>query len=357
MIDKFRDELINSSIDRIMPFIPEESGLPGASFFITGGTGFIGTWLLKTLLRLNDARRLGISITVLSRNPGKFAKSCPEIFSRVRMIHGDVTEFDFPHGEFAYVVHAATDTDAGTNRSAPIYLLDSIVLGTKRVMEFAARRGCRKLLYVSSGAVYGTLPENMSNVGESYMGAPDAATPTGNCLYGGAKRAAELIASLYAKQYGFEAKIARLFAFVGPYLPKDSHFAAGNFIADLIEERPIIIKGDGTPLRSYMYAADAALWMLKILYDAPGSRPYNVGSDVSLTIEDLAGMIAGLKRPRLEVKIMRRSAYPQKDIYVPSVRRARDELGLELYFTLDEALRLTAEWRLNKNIANPEGKF
>ncbi|MDR1916621.1 MAG: NAD(P)-dependent oxidoreductase [Synergistaceae bacterium] len=347
-------QLINDGIDRVARYIPNEPGIHDVRFFITGATGFVGVWLLKTLLRLSEARNWRISITILSRRPEVFARKHPEFFKQVNVIKGDVLDFEFPAGEFKYIIHAAADTSAQVNKDAPVYLFDSIVSGTKRVMEFAARCGCRKLLYVSSGAVYGPQPTHIPRVDESYMGGPDPTQPTGNDLYGNAKRTAELITTLYAKQYGFEAKIARLFSFVGPYLPIDSHFAVGNFISNYIKGQPIIIKGDGAPFRSYMYAADMILWILKILFDAPASRPYNVGSDFAVTIAELAGIIAKLVQPEPPVTIMQQQRSEKSDIYVPSLQRAREELGLDLYFDLEEAIKTTIQWHIDKDAAHTE---
>jgi dTDP-glucose 4,6-dehydratase len=97
-----------------------------------------------------------------------------------------------------------------------------------------------------------------------------------------------------------------------------------------------------------MYAADMALWLLNNLFSAPNSRPYNVGSDVAVTIKDLAHMTSKLKRPEVEVKVMCQGRDEKKDIYVPSIQRARDELGLDLHFRIEEALSLTIQWHLIK---------
>jgi dTDP-glucose 4,6-dehydratase len=339
-----RDELIEDDLDKILPQIPGDPGLCGANFFITGGTGFVGIWLLKALLRLNDSRGYGIKITVLSRSPREFAKSHPKVFSRVTVLRGDVIDFIPPSGEYGYIIHAAADTSSEANKKFPIRLFDSIVLGTRHVADFASRCGCRKFLYVSSGAVYGVQPPDIPLMEESYRGAPDAAVPYGRSLYGEGKRAGEMISALFAKEFGFEAKIARLFAFVGPYLSLDAHFAVGNFTGDAINHRPITVKGDGAPYRSYMYAADLALWLIVILFKGVSGRPYNVGSDYPVCILKLAEMVASYRKPPLDVRVMKPRTVEPPPRYVPSIKRAREELGLDLRFDLEEAVSAMIRW-------------
>ena len=148
--------------------------------------------------------------------------------------------------------------------------------------------------------------------------------------YGEGKRLAELLCAIYAKQYGFDANIARCFAFVGPYLPLDAHFAVGNFIRDALAGGPIRIDGDGTPLRSYLYAADLAIWLWTILSRGRSGRAYNVGSEEAISIHELANAVTGELRD-VPVEIARKSVHGVSlECYIPASIRASSELGLEL---------------------------
>lgn len=319
--------------------------LRGQSLFITGGTGFFGSWLLETCAWANDRLKLNAKVVVLTRNPEAFLKKSPHLATHpsIQFHSGDVRSFSFPSGRFSHVVHAATEASAQLNESNPQLMFDTIVEGTRRTLEFAHACGARKFLLVSSGAVYGRQPSEITHLSEDYQGAPDPLLSTS--AYGEGKRAAELLCAFHARQHSLEAKIARCFAFVGPHLPLDAHFAIGNFIRDVLNGGPIQVNGDGTPYRSYLYAADLAVWLWTILFRAPALRPYNVGAARDLTIAEVANVVNTALGGRCAVRISQ-SAVPGRESsrYVPSVRRAEEELGLREFVNLETAITKTAHW-------------
>ncbi|HLH08233.1 MAG TPA: NAD-dependent epimerase/dehydratase family protein [Terriglobales bacterium] len=315
----------------------------GHRFFFTGGTGFFGIWLLESFLEANRRFKLNAEAVVLTRDPERFFRKCPHLKDNsVLSFHtGDVRSFDFPSGRFEYVIHAATEASAKLSSEQPLEMLSTILDGTKRTLEFARHCGARKFLLTSSGAVYGPQPPDISHIEEAYIGAPDCLDPAS--VYGEGKRTAELMCVLYSKY--FEVKIARCFAFVGPHLPLDAHFAIGNFIRDALAGGPIVIKGDGTPKRSYLYAADLAIWLWTVLFLGKSCRPYNVGSAEAISIGELAHLVRRSIAPNVDVSISGNTTFVSPlTQYLPEIRRAEEELGLSQRIALSEALAKTAGW-------------
>ena len=317
----------------------------GARIFLTGGTGFVGTWLMESLLWANRRLNLRVSATVLTRNPAAFERRSPHLACdpAVTLVAGDATSFAFPTAFFPLMVHAATERYFPPDAGHPASVFGSDVAATERVLEFGRRSGVQRLLFTSSGVVYGKQPAAMTHIPEGYPGAP--LTTDLNSAYAQAKRASEFLCLSAGQVCGFDVCVARLFAFAGPHLPLDANFAVGNFIRDVLAGGTVRIAGDGTPYRSYLYAADLAIWLWTILLRGQSSRVYNVGSEEAISIAGLAARVTSALRSKSAISVAQqpRPGIPAQR-YIPSTVRARTELGLEQTVSLDEAIRRTAAW-------------
>ena len=332
------------------PGIWEE--IRGKRIFITGGTGFFGCWFLESFLWANEKLDLKASALVLTRNPAEFKKTAPHLASNpaIKFHIGDVRDFEFPDGEFSHIIHAAATSAVATyNNEDPLIKYDTVVEGTRHTLDFAVKCGAKKVLYTSSGVVYGKQPSEITHIPEDYVGAPD---PTDvKSAWGESKRAAEFLCAYYANKYGIEIKIARCFSFVGPYLPLDIHYAIGNFIRDALGGGPVLVNGDGLPRRSYLYASDLTIWLWTILFKGVSCRPYNVGSENDVTIAELAKVVVSCFHSPIEVKIAKLLGLDKPlERYVPSTKRAQTELGLKQTVSLEEAIKRTV--RLFKEAKN-----
>ncbi len=309
-----------------------------ARILVTGGSGFFGTWLVESFAWIR--RRLGLrtELHLTLRDPEAWRARFPHLAEAPGLVamQGSLTDFRPPAGTFHGLIHAAVGTEP------PIDHVRRSLEGALRLLDFAEGSGARRLLFTSSGAVYGPGARRGGPIPEDEERA--APTPEPGTAYGQAKRMVEHLFSAWAREHQAQAVLARGFAFVGPHLKLDANFAIGNFIRDALRGRPLVIQGDGTPRRSYLYAADLAAWLWTLYARAPGGV-FHVGSDADLSILDLARTVEGTLAPGAGIQVARAplpGALP--DWYVPSIHNARTRLGLEPWTPLADAVRKTAAW-------------
>ena len=319
--------------------------LRGARLFITGGTGFFGKWLLAGLDQADRALGLDLSVTILSRDPRRFAAAWPDAPARRgwNLFEGHVAELPALLERFDYIIHAAADAPAQAGAAAEAERSRAIEAGTERVLALAERRGTRRMLFVSSGAVYGAASGKRAGASEDEFARVQAVM-----AYGEAKRAAEQACARSKAR----PTVARAFAFLGPHLPLDQNFAAGNFIRDALRGGPIEVRGDGTALRSYLYPVDLVVWLVAILVRGKAGAAYNVGSDEVVSTGDLAHAIAAQAGNAVRVEIQSAQPRGPQNIYLPDITRAKSELGLDVTVPLREAIRRTLAFHRIQEISN-----
>lgn len=333
---------LNTILERSRDDLDE---LSDARLLITGGTGFVGRWLLEALLHADQRLKLGLKPVVLTRQPHRFADHQPRLARWVEALEGDVTAIPNP-GMVDAVIHAATPASADLNDRDPDIMRTIIVDGARSVLDAVAPSGAVPLLFTSSGAVYGPQPWDLESIPESFD--QDDAVLDPRNAYAAGKREAEQILAAASTAGGPSLRLARLFTFVGPGLPLDAHFAVGNFIGDALARRPITISGDGLAVRSYMYPTDLIVALLAVLIRGTPNRAYNVGSPDPVSIAELASRVRDLVAPAVPVEItgLAASRLPTGagQRYVPDCTRLHDELRAGGFVGLDDAILRTANW-------------
>lgn len=312
------------------------------SVLLTGGTGFLGRWILESILYANLELSQKIGLSVISRNPEAFLKKFPNYkeFNSLKFLTGDVNNLTHISGKFTCVIHAAADSDSRLNTNSALDAFETIIFGTKSVLELAVSSGVKKFLFLSSGAVYGPFAE--LKVVETSLASP---LPQIEYAYGESKRAAELLCRLYHEKFKFGVSIARCFSFVGPGIPLDKSYAIGNFIGNCLNNESIEIKGDGTPLRSYMYVADLVVWLLNALTKVEGIETFNVGSDEKVSILELANLVSQIGENKN--KILIRGLTHQtgtNERYVPSTDKIKNKLSVQMNYSLVKSIEKTFEF-------------
>ena len=279
-------------------------------------------------------------ITVLSRNKNNFLFNYPKYnLEFINFISGDIRNFDCKRQDFDYIIHAATPASAKLEEENPKEMYSVILEGTKNIIDIAKNMNVKKLLFTSSGAVYGEQYQSIKSFKEDYQGIPIT-------YYGKAKKISENI----FLNSNINVSIARCFAVTGPYLNLNIHFAIGNFIKDAIENRDIIINGDGRPLRSYLYTADLVIWLLAILLKSENKSIYNVGGRNGISIYDLAKKVSKQVNNytgKVDILTKYNYNYPTPK-YIPNNKKIIKELGVKENYTLDEAIKRTIDWNLTQ---------
>ncbi len=317
--------------------------LNNKSILITGGTGFFGRWLLQILRSLIVEKKFNIDIYVLSRNPEKFLKeNAGYSFDQfVNFISGDVTNFHLPNISLDYLIHMATTAASETfHGEDQLQKLDLLYRGTRNTLELAVRAGVKKVLFTSSGVAYG--PSGDTLFTEEMLQAPR--TTMVSSALGEGKRLAEYLIGYYALKGGFDYSIARCFSFFGPFLPLDIHYAIGNFVNDAITKDVITVKGGGQELRSYLYIADAWVWLLKLLIHADNDI-YNVGSSKPVSIGELATIVKNTLAAQKQVEFLGLNhdvGNFSRNAYIPSNDKICNKFGLAEWTTLSQGIKKMA---------------
>jgi dTDP-glucose 4,6-dehydratase len=333
------------------------SELRGSRFFVTGATGFFGRWFLEALLVANRTHDARVEIIALSRDPAGFIRKNPYLGANpsLRWVQGTVTTLRFEEIAASLgrarlqcdtLVHLATEADNAATVRDPSAATAVIADGTRRALEFAVKAGVKRMLFTSSGSVCArgiSQGELLTEEHPATKAPLDSQTAYG--ISGAAKRTAEALCAEYAAGHGLGVSIARCFTFAGPGMPVDGKFAFGNFLRDALAGRRIVINGDGRPVRSYLYASDLTRWLLTILLRGAAGRSYNVGSESSISVRELAEAVIRETGSTVEIDVRGQGApAAAADFYVPSTARARRELGLSEQIVLAETIRRSAAW-------------
>lgn len=314
------------------------------SLVITGASGFIGTWLTLSWVaarkKFNGTGRLLIT----SRNPGSLIPMSTVLDSdnSITAVPSDIRTFVIPKNfEDGYLIHAATPASASLNTNDPLGMLKIIIEGQQQVLSEAVRTNC-KVLFLSSGAVYGQQPLDLQQIPETWRGAPDVYNV--DSAYHEGKRVAELMGNIASSKQGLHFVSARLFAFIAPFLPLGTHFAAGNFIRDAINSNEIEIMSGGGSVRSYLYATDLCSHLWALLVRGSSATAYNVGSNIEVTIKELANAVVENVNNSASVVIRGIDNSVNVTRYVPSVEKMEQEITKSQTVFLKEALTRTAQW-------------
>lgn len=327
------------------PRLPALRALGGQRLAVTGGSGFLGTWIAELVTALNDEFQLRIKLDIISPSASTWLARHERFRERldVRAHDQDVrSPFEFAP-DVCHVIHAAGVPDGRMHSSDPLRVFQTTVLGTENALLAASRLPTlARFLNVSSGLVYGGDPGPAGFTEESF--GPVEVGQVSN-IYAEAKRAAESLCAIYRSQLRLPVVTVRPFTFIGPFQDLQRPWALNNFLLDALSRREIRVHGDGNARRSFLYGSDAASWALVALVEGRAGHSYNLGSAGVVTLGQLAEEVAMQVSPRSTVRYrtLPNEQLRQKDFF-PSIEKITNTLGVEMTVDLPAAVAKTIAW-------------
>lgn len=280
-------EIYLRDVDRAIQALPDVQKLRSARILITGATGLVGAFLTDCLLALSDQNALDLRVYALCRNAARAKERFGE---RVNAIAADVSEATaLP--ECDYIIHAASNAHPKAFSADPVGTMLANILGVRNLLEHLRAQGHGRLLFVSTGEIYGDNPAIRDGFSETDFGKIDSMNP--RACYPESKRAAETLCASYLSQYRVDSVIARLCYVYGPTITNENSRADAQFLRNALSKTDIIMKSAGAQVRSYCYVADAARALIAILSGGESGSAYNVANRAAVrSIREYAETLA-----------------------------------------------------------------
>jgi nucleoside-diphosphate-sugar epimerase len=319
-----------------------------STILISGANGFLPAYMVETLLYLNTVIDLNIKIIGLVRNKEKALVRFSQHKERkdLTFIVQDVCEPIDCVDKIDYIVHAASQASPKFYGTDPVGTLSANTIGTHNILQFARNNDIKSFLYFSSSEVYGQVDDSQIPTKENQYGYLDP-TNLRSC-YAESKRMGETICVSWLHQYSVPTKIVRPFHTYGPGLSLDDGRVFADFIANILHDKDIVMKSDGSALRPFCYLADAVQGFFTVLLKGENGQAYNIGNpQCEVSILDLATQLVNLF-PEKGLTIVRKDIRNQG--YIKSIvsRNSPDiskikELGWQPSTSIEDGFRRTIE--------------
>ncbi len=302
-------QIIASDMREIRAKTPFADQLRDTSFFISGSTGMIASYIIYFLCFLNDVEKMNIQIFAGARNEEKAVSIFGDLLQEdyFHLVLGDVNEEpDVGDANIDYVIHAASLASPQYYGTNPVEVMLPNLLGTNALLRLGQKKECKGFLFFSSGAVYGDV-HGCQSVSESMYGLLDYSAP-GN-VYSESKRAGEALCLAYKREYGVPVKLIRICHTFGPTMDLDrDQRAFSEFIKRSLAGENIRMRTAGLAKRAYCYISDALPVLLAVLTNGKDGEAYNlVNPNNYVSTLELAQTIVSLCGGRTSIEFVERS--------------------------------------------------
>ncbi|MBQ8533638.1 MAG: NAD-dependent epimerase/dehydratase family protein [Clostridia bacterium] len=316
--------------------------LKKSSVLITGASGLIGSFLVDMLAEYNNTQNGDVRIFAAGRNSERLQARFRGVrTNNITFVEQDVNQpikFDF---QVDYIIHAASNAYPAAFEKDPVGTILSNIKGTEYLLEYARTHGTQRLLFVSTGEVYGQCDASVTAFKEEYSGYVDP-TKVRSC-YPASKRAAETLCSAYSSQYGVDTVIVRPCHIYGPNTTSTDNRASVQFVNNAISGKDIVLQSSGKQMRSYCYIADCGSAVLSVLTSGETANAYNIANpDARVTIAGLAQNIADVTDTKL-VFDCRKNDNDTPITYAVLDSTKLEGLGWKGRYTVQDGVRNTVE--------------
>lgn len=285
-----RNHIVQEDLEQIVQESISWEKFANATILITGANGILPSYMVDTLIHLNETKNYNIHIVGLVRNAKKNQKRFSSAESMELIVH-DICQPIHYAGNIDYIIHAAGQASPKFYGKDPVGTIEGHILGTDNCLRLAREKNVKGMLYFSSCDVYGTeYEENV--IDESYVGRVNSLSE--RSCYPVGKVAGESLCIAYIKQYGVPVKIMRIAHTYGPLMPLDDGRVFTDFIGNILRNEDIELCSDGNAKRPMLYISDAVRAYFRILLHGEVGTAYNVISEEDISILALAKLLVGL---------------------------------------------------------------
>ncbi len=285
------NKILNQDLEQIISEKISWEKLKGKTVLITGASGMVGSYMLYTLIKLNDMFGYGIKVVAMVRNPKKLPAEVTER-DDVKVVVHDVTEKYESEDKLDYIVHAASPASPLIMQNQPVETIAANTIGTFNTLMLAKDHNADGYIFISSREIYGQPGEGQEFFYEDTYGFVDQLNP--RSCYSEGKKAAETMCASFKAEYGLNVKIARLAHTYGPGMSIYDGRVQADFLKNIIHNEDIVLKSMGTAVRTYTYISDATAGMFRILLDSD-DIVYNIGNETcKVSIRELAEIMVDI---------------------------------------------------------------
>jgi|TARA_B110000438_G_scaffold247786_1_gene250113 nucleoside-diphosphate-sugar epimerase len=287
--------IISEDIDYLLSQKLDWNTLTNKTILISGGSGFLASYLIKTLLRASEQMDLGLKVICLVRNMNKLSRlSGLEKGKNFLLIKHDITQ---PLSESLkrsdYVIHAASNASPKYYGIDPVGTLLANTAGCQYMLDYSVRSKAEKFLFFSSSEVYGEPADQNKFLTEEDFGYLDP-MKVRSC-YAESKRLGETMCASWSSQFGLNTTVVRPFHTYGPGMYLDDGRVFADFVSNIVDSKNIILKSDGSSVRAFCYIRDATEGLIQILLKGKSGEAYNLGNPSQETsMKDLALMLCNV---------------------------------------------------------------